>query len=92
MKWTLLGCFFLLSLSTYAHAQAVDQQSELDEEMQVLVKNYVTQHPEVSIDDAITRLTIQAEILYAMEKPPTSVRWQIDGDLHPASARSTHPG
>ncbi|WP_312681355.1 hypothetical protein [Stenotrophomonas chelatiphaga] len=67
MKWTLLGCFFLLSLSTYAHAQAVDQQSELDEEMQVLVRSYVTRHPEVSIDDAITRLTIQTGILHAME-------------------------
>ena len=77
MKWTLLGCFFLLSLSTYAHAQAVDQQSELDEEMQVLVRSYVTQHPEVSIDDAITRLTIQTEILHVME----SFRQEFAGRL-----------
>lgn len=77
MKWTLLGCFFLLSLSTYAHAQAVDQQSELDEEMQVLVRSYITQHPEVSIDEAITRLTIQTEILHAME----SLREEFAGRL-----------
>jgi hypothetical protein len=77
MKWTLLGSFFLLSLSTYAHAQAVDQQSELDEEMQVLVRSYVAQHPEVSIDEAITRLTIQTEILHVME----SLRQEFAGRL-----------
>ena len=77
MKRTLLGCFFLLSLSTYAHAQAVDQQSELDEEMQVLVRSYVAQHPEVSIDEAITRLTIQTEILHVME----SLRQEFAGRL-----------
>ncbi|MBJ7517436.1 MAG: hypothetical protein JHC82_14890 [Stenotrophomonas sp.] len=77
MRWTLLGCSFLLSLSTHTHAQAMDQHAELDEEMQALAKSYVTQHPEVSIDDTITRLTIQTEILNAME----SLRQEFAGRL-----------
>lgn len=67
MKWKLLGCSFLLCLSTNAWAQVPDPDSELGEEMQTLVKNYVTEHPEVSIDDAVTRLAVQTEILQPME-------------------------
>ncbi|KIP86800.1 hypothetical protein SN15_05965 [Stenotrophomonas maltophilia] len=57
----------MLCLSTNAWAQVPDPDSELGEEMQTLVKNYVTEHPEVSIDDAVTRLAVQTEILQPME-------------------------
>lgn len=67
MKWKLLACSFLFCLSTNAWAQVPDPDSELGEEMQTLVKNYVTEHPEVAIDDAITRLAVQTEILQPME-------------------------
>lgn len=32
-----------------------------------MVKSYLTEHPEVSINDAITRLAVQTEILQPME-------------------------
>lgn len=67
MKWKLLGCSFLFCLSTNAWAQVPDPDSELGEEMQTLVKTYVTEHPEVAIDDVITRLAVQTEILQPME-------------------------
>lgn len=67
MKWKILGCSFLFFLSTNARAQMPDTDSELGEEMQTLVKNYVAEHPEVAIDDAIARLAVQTEILQPME-------------------------
>lgn len=67
MKWMLLGCSFLLSLSASTCAQVVGSDSELDEEMQAAVTSYVTQHPEVSMAEAVIRLTIQTEILQSMQ-------------------------
>lgn len=67
MKWKLLGCSLFFCLSTTAWAQVPDPDSELGLEMQMLVKNYVTEHPDVSIGDAITRLAVQTEILQPME-------------------------
>ena len=67
MKWKLLGCSFFFCLSTTAWTQVPDPDSELGLEMQMLVKNYVAEHPEVSVDDAITRLAVQTEILQPME-------------------------
>lgn len=67
MKWTLLGCSIALCLPANAWAQVPDPDSELGEEMQTLVKSYITRNPEVSVDDAITRLAIQTEIMQSME-------------------------
>jgi hypothetical protein len=67
MKWTLLGCSIALCLTANLWAQVPDPDSELGEEMQTLVKSYITRNPEVSVDDAITRLAIQTEIMQSME-------------------------
>ncbi|WNH53866.1 hypothetical protein [Stenotrophomonas oahuensis] len=61
MKRKLLGSSLFILFSTNAWAQVPDAYSELGEEMQVLVKSYVTEHPDVSIDDAINRLAVQTE-------------------------------
>src|SRR5690606_27164011 len=37
------------------------------QEMQTLVKNYVAEHPGISIDEAINRLAVQTEILQSMQ-------------------------
>lgn len=66
MKWTLLGCSIALCLTANVWAQVPDPDSELGEEMQTLVKSYITRNPEVSVDDAITRLAIQTEIMQSM--------------------------
>lgn len=67
MKWKFLGCAIFLYLSMNAAAQVPDPDSESGGEMQTLVKSYIAEHPEVSIDDAITRLAVQTEILQSME-------------------------
>lgn len=67
MKWTLLGSSIALCLTANVWAQVPDPDSELGEEMQTLVKSYITRNPEVSVDDAITRLAIQTEIMQSME-------------------------
>jgi hypothetical protein len=67
MKRKMLAFSLLLSLSTTAWAQVPEPDSELDEEMQAAVTSYVTRHPEVSIAEAVSRLTIQTEILQSMQ-------------------------
>lgn len=67
MEWKILACTLLLSLSTTAWAQVPEADSELGQEMQTLVKNYVAEHPGISIDEAITRLAVQTEILQSMQ-------------------------
>lgn len=77
MKWKLLGSSLLICFSSNAWAQVPDAYSELGEEMQVLVKSYVTEHPDVSIDEAITRLAVQTEIL----QPMADLRREFEGRL-----------
>lgn len=67
MKWKLLGCSIALCLTANVWAQVPDPDSDLGEEMQTLVKRYITRNPEVSVDDAITRLAVQTEIMQSME-------------------------
>lgn len=67
MKWTLLGCSIGLCLTANVWAQVPDPDPELGEEMQTLVKSYITRNPEVSVDDAVTRLAVQTEIMQSME-------------------------
>lgn len=77
MNWKLLGSSLIISLPSNAWAQVPDAYSEPGEEMQVLVKSYVTEHPEVSIDEAITRLAVQTEIL----QPMADLRREFEGRL-----------
>lgn len=67
MKWKLLGCSFFACLASATWAQVPDPDSDQGKEMQALVKSYIAAHPGVSIDDAITRLAVQTEILQPME-------------------------
>ncbi|MFI8719350.1 hypothetical protein ACIGHF_15900 [Stenotrophomonas sp. NPDC077464] len=67
MKWMLLGCSFSACLASATWAQVPDPDSDQGKEMQVLVRSYIAAHPGVSIDDAITRLAVQTEILQPME-------------------------
>lgn len=67
MKWTLLGFSAVLFIWTNVSAQIPDPDSEPGEEIQALVRNYLAEHPQVSMDDAITRIAVQTEILRAME-------------------------
>lgn len=67
MKWKILGCSIALFLTSNASAQVPAADSELGEEMQTLVKSYIARRPDVSIDEAITRLAVQTEILQPME-------------------------
>lgn len=85
MEWKLFGSAILISLSASGWAKAPDAHSELDEEMQLLVMNYVAEHPEVSIDDAITRLEVQTEIL----QPMADLRQEFAGRLTDISIQSS---
>lgn len=85
MKWKILGSSLLISLSSNAWPQVPDAHSELGEEMQVLVKSYVTEHPDVSIDGAITRLAVQTEIL----QPMADLRREFEGRLTAISIQHT---
>jgi len=67
MKWKLPVWLLPFFLSTNASAQVPDPDSELGQELQMLVRRYVAEHPAVSVDDAITRLAVQTEILQPME-------------------------
>lgn len=67
MKWKSLGCSAALLLSTCALAQVPDADSDEGNELQIVVQSYIREHPSVSIDDAITRLTVQTEIPPAIE-------------------------
>lgn len=45
-----------------AHAQTAAADAEPDAEMAIVARNYINEHPGVSIDAAITRLAIQGEL------------------------------
>jgi hypothetical protein len=67
MKWKVLGCSAALLFSTCTFAQVPNADSVEGEEMQIRVRNYVTEHPSVSIDDAITRIAAQGEVMPSIE-------------------------
>ncbi|AWH24020.1 hypothetical protein [Stenotrophomonas sp. YAU14D1_LEIMI4_1] len=48
--------------TTHAQTSAAAAAADLDAEMEIVTRNYITENPSVSIDDAITRLTIQGEL------------------------------
>lgn len=48
--------------TTHAQTSAAAADADLDAEMEIVTRNYITENPSVSIDDAITRLAIQGEL------------------------------
>lgn len=48
--------------SAHAQAAAADADADADAEMAILARNYISEHPGVSIDAAITRLNLQGEL------------------------------
>lgn len=48
--------------TTHAQTSAAAADADLDAEMAIVARNYITENPSVSIDDAITRLAIQGEL------------------------------
>lgn len=68
MKWRVLGCSAALLASSSALAQVPIADSEEGKEMQILVHSYMREHPSVSVDDAITRLAVQGEVMPDIEK------------------------
>lgn len=48
--------------TTHAQTSAAAADADLDTETAIVARNYITENPSVSIDDAITRLAIQGEL------------------------------
>lgn len=67
MKRKLLGCSAALLVSTCALAQVPNADTQEGKEMQIQVHSYMSEHPSVSIDDAITRLAVQGEVMSDIE-------------------------
>ncbi len=53
--------------SAHVQAAAADADADADAEMAILARNYISEHPGVSIDAAITRLNLQGELNPAFE-------------------------
>lgn len=67
MKWKVLGCSAALLVSTCALAQVPDADTQEGKEMQIQIHSYMSEHPTVSIDEAITRLAVQGEVMSDIE-------------------------
>lgn len=67
MKWKALGCSVALLASTCALAQVSNADSDEGRGMQILVHSYMREHPSVSVDEAITRLAVQGEVVPDIE-------------------------
>jgi len=67
MKWKAMCCSTALLVSTNALAQVPNADTEEGKELQILVHTYMREHPSVSVDDAITRLAVQGEVMPDVE-------------------------
>ncbi len=67
MKRKVLGCSAALVISTCALAQVPNADTQEGKEMQIQVHSYMSEHPSVSVDDAITRLAVQGEVMPDIE-------------------------
>jgi len=67
MKWKVPGCSAALLVSTCALAQVPAADTQEGKEMQIQVHSYMSEHPSVSVDDAITRLAVQGEVMPDIE-------------------------
>ncbi|AWH27840.1 hypothetical protein [Stenotrophomonas sp. YAU14A_MKIMI4_1] len=60
--WAAALALFCGTTHAQTSASAAAADADLDAEMEIVTRNYITENPSVSIDDAITRLTIQGEL------------------------------
>ncbi len=67
MKRKVLGCSAALLVSTCALAQVPDADTQEGKEMRIQIHSYMSEHPTVSIDEALTRLAVQSEVMSDIE-------------------------
>ena len=60
--WAAALALFCGTTHAQTSAAAAAAAADLDAEMEIVTRNYITENPSVSIDDAITRLAIQGEL------------------------------